>query len=134
MKCGTLRDALTRGDAPSPQMRSHLEGCDRCRKFAEAWGSAREGLRRHRHDHAPDPSFSARVLAALPPRRERDAADALGWAALRLLPATLALLAILGGWSLVGAPEPAAVQETGTQDLLAWVVEDGFPQSGESIP
>jgi len=131
MRCRTIQSRLTQGEeAPSaagphlgPQLRSHLETCSSCREFAARLKSARSALRQHDHEHEPDAGFSARVLRRLP-SRERSAPDALGWAAWRLLPAALALVLALGGWSLVTSPSPTdLLAESASQDILSWVIE-----------
>lgn len=91
---------------------------------------ARAWLRAHRSDAVPDAGFAARVASRL----ERRPEDELGPAALRLLPAALALTAAVGAVAVVRALDaPAttaeAATDTGTaeaaaptEDLLAWVL------------
>ena len=94
MRCGEVRQRLmedARGATPADVER-HLDTCAVCAAFARRLEATRAGLRAHRTDHLPDPAFAARVTAALPGTTE-----VLGWAALRLLPAAIAL-ALLCGW------------------------------------
>ena len=123
MRCRTVQNRLTTGETPSAELQSHVAACDACERFAARLEVAHRILRDHDHDHAPDAMFSARVLQRLP-SRERSVPEALGWAASRLLPATLALLLALGSWSLLSSPSPTdLVAENTSQDLLAWVIE-----------
>ena len=107
MRCAEARrlamDNAARQDAAA--LASHLAGCADCRAFAAQLDEVRAGLRAHRFDHQPDPAFAARVTAALPGTTEL-----LGWAALRLLPAALAL-ALLCSWY-------GATRGPGVTDLL----------------
>jgi hypothetical protein len=80
---------------------------------------ARLYFERHHANAAPDAGFVARVASRL----TNDPAVALGWAAMRLLPASLLLVAILGYVSLrmIGASQtaPAAGND---DDVIAWVL------------
>ncbi len=84
-----------------------------------------EFVRRYlRQRHAkvePDPAFAERVLARL----ARRPAELMGLAALRLLPATLALVMVLAWLSIrAGADsQPTAPQTTG-DDMIGWLIED----------
>lgn len=91
MRCAEARSLMfDPANEPSPGLSSHLAECARCAALGARLASARAGLREHRGDHLPDPAFSARVVAALP-----DTTQLLGWAALRLIPAGLALALLL---------------------------------------
>jgi hypothetical protein len=107
MRCAEARDQIFAAAAStrSPDLAAHLEGCARCAAIAGRLSSVQQGLRERRAEHLPDPAFSARVLAALP-----DTTQLLGWAALRLLPAGLAL-ALLCSWY-------GATRGPGLTDLL----------------
>jgi len=121
MNCREARDLLT---SPTPPSRSatlgeHLKDCGSCGRYAARLAAAREMLREHGAQVEPGAGFAARVTAALPSTPEL-----LGWAALRLLPATLALAVVLAGWCLVAAPSPGALLEEGpSDDLLAWTLD-----------
>lgn len=79
----------------------------------------RRVLRGHHAGIEPDPGFAARVVARLPA-----AADPLRWAALRLLPAGLALALVLG--ILVWRELPAAgAAPASVDELAAWMVDPG---------
>lgn len=79
----------------------------------------RRALREHHARVEPDPGFAARVVARLPA-----APDPLRWAAVRLLPAGLALALLLA--LMVWRELPAAAAAPATVDeLAAWMVEPG---------
>jgi hypothetical protein len=90
MSCETVRDLLLRGAAEDLVCIGHLEACVRCAEFARRLAEVREALRLPGSPAEPDSAFAARVVARLPASR-----DMLGWAALRALPAALALAAAL---------------------------------------
>lgn len=122
--CGRARRELLRGvDRVSGATARHLETCPGCAGFAARFSAAREHLAAHRAPAVPDAGFAARVAAALPARR---AADAMSWAALRLLPAAVALALVLGVWSWIATSSPASLAEPApTDDVLSWVLENG---------
>jgi hypothetical protein len=125
MNCKKARKRLVRGASRGahPALLSHLESCPSCGSFAARLAEARQALKDHWHVHEPPASFARRVVANLP-RRQADPFDVLGWAAVRLLPATLLLLVLLGSWSLVAAPSPTdLLADGGSQDVLTWVWE-----------
>jgi hypothetical protein len=80
----------------------------------------RRQLRDHRLDVEPDPGFAARVIARLPSGPE----DAIGRAALRLLPATLALAVLLAllAWNVAPDPQSLLVVSP-TENPLIWIVD-----------
>ena len=80
---------------------------------------SRQLFRDHRSEFTPDAGFAARVDARLPLERE----DPLSWAAVRVVPVTLALLAVLA-WFSWTAPVPTTELASPTDDLLSWVIED----------
>ena len=126
MSCGELRDRLTRNaDARrDPSHERHLEQCAACRTYAERLGTARQLLRAHHANLEPDASFNSRVIARLP----NSPTEALGWAAVRFLPATLALALVLVWFTLQATPQPteaADVTLAPTEDLLSWVIDPG---------
>jgi hypothetical protein len=101
-------------------VRAHLGSCSDCREFAQRLGLAQEALREHHGRHRPDAYFAQRVTASLP-----EAPDLIGWAAMRLLPATLAAALVLSVWCWAATPGPTSlVEESPTDDLLAWVIEE----------
>jgi len=123
MSCGKLRDHLTAAEGgPLPEaLREHLGDCVRCRRYAERMEAARAILREHRAEVEPDPGFAARVASRLhePPT------EMLGWAAQRLLPATLALLVLLT-WFAFGASRDTLQSDeevAPTEDLFSWVLD-----------
>lgn len=78
---------------------------------------AKRALRDHHAGVEPDPGFVTRVKARLPV-----ALDPLRWAAVRLLPAGLALALVLG--MLVWRELPASgTAPTSVDELAAWMVD-----------
>ena len=123
MNCEQLRNRLMDGGAAplAEGGRNHLERCDGCRRFAARLQSARRFMREHHGGVEPDGAFAARVAARL----ERDPAEMLGWAASRLLPATLALVLVLAWFAFRAGPatETAYEELAPTDDLLSWVLD-----------
>jgi len=99
------------------ELESHPEGCAECARFAARLAAAREALRGHHANVEPDAGFAARVAVRL----RRDPAVDLGNAALRLLPVTLMLLAVLAWIAFRSEPLPA---DSSSEDVLGWVVAD----------
>jgi len=87
---------------------------------------ARAYFRDHHAGVEPDAGFADRVTARL----DHTSSELLGWAAWRLLPATVVLTALLLFLSLrADAPSPTvALQDTADDDLLTWVLEE--PENG----
>ena len=120
MRCRRARDLMTRQPDVGPELARHLASCPECERFAERWTAVREGLRGRRTTVTPDGGFAARVTARLGPP-----ADPFVWAAWRLMPATLALTLVLGGWCLLRTPAPASLaDELADGDLLTWVTSE----------
>jgi len=120
MDCSELRAQLTDARAPAGEIAEHLAACAACARFAERLSLARELLSADRADARPDAHFAERVRARLV---VEPAAD-LGWAALRVLPATLALLLILAWLSFQATSRvEASVETSPTEDLLTWTLE-----------
>ena len=124
MRCRRARELLTRVDPPvgsaDARLTRHLVSCPECERFAARWAAVREGLAAHRAAVTPDAGFAARVTARL-----GAPADPFVWAARRLLPATLALTLVLGGWALLRTPAPASLaDELADGDLLTWVASE----------
>jgi|CXWL01.1.fsa_nt_gi hypothetical protein len=115
--CRQLRDRLLAGaaapDAASAGAAAHLDGCAECQAFAGRLVATRSILSTRRAEVEPTPSFAPRVVAALP-----DTTELLGWAALRLLPAALALALGLTCFGLLQAPSPTALLNDPSADLL----------------
>ena len=126
MRCDDARSRLvtdvgaTRADAVA----AHLDGCPSCAAFARHLLETRSALRAHRVDHLPDAAFAARVVARLPGPTE-----ALGWAALRLLPAAvaLALLCTWYGATRGGGDLTALLLRPDDPRLLAYLTLGGEP-------
>lgn len=127
MSCKKTRDQLMSSTA-GDRAQDHLRSCPACREFAGRLELTRQTLEEHHGNHQPDPLFAQRVTAALP-----DAPDMLGWAAMRLLPATLAAALVLSAWCWIATPGPGSlvdslaesvVEEAPSDDLLAWVLEE----------
>jgi hypothetical protein len=117
MNCRRARKLLTDGPGAQPALTRHLASCPQCERFAERWTAVRDGLQGHLITVTPDAGFAARVTARL-----GAPADPLVWAAQRLLPVTLALTLVLGGWCLLRTPAPSSLaDELADGDLLAWV-------------
>jgi predicted anti-sigma-YlaC factor YlaD len=123
MSCGRLRDQLTAsGGGPLPEAaRRHLRDCAPCRRYAERMESARAILRDHRAEVEPDPGFAVRVAARL----QEPPSEMLGWAAQRLLPATLALLLVLAWFAFSATPDSVqtSTEPAPTEDLFTWVLD-----------
>ena len=123
MNCNDLRHRLTGRDAVAHAggaIREHLSGCPACAVFARRLDAARQLFGRQHVGIDPDAGFAARVIAALPRR-----GGVLEWAALKLLPAALALAMILAGWVLVeGRGNGSLPEQSPTDDLLGWVLEN----------
>ena len=126
MNCNDARNTLTLGrDAQERDgLDAHLAGCSGCRDYAARVRTAQRMFREHHGDVLPDAGFAARVVSRLPD----PASEMLGWAALRLIPATLVLALVLA-WFALDTTATTIVEETTapTDDLVSWIVE----QSGE---
>ena len=123
MSCSVVRARLlaTSGVA-AERDRAHVEGCQACRRFVRRLEAVEALLGERPAEITPDPAFAARVLDRLPAAP----ADEIGRAALRLLPAALALALVLAGWCLLATPAPRSLlaPESPTEDLVAWVIDD----------
>jgi len=109
MRCADVRRMLMDGTvatsaARATELDAHLAGCADCRAFAARREAVRAGLRAHQFEHVPDAAFAARVTAALPGPTE-----VLGWAAMRLLPAALALALLVSWYGATRGPSVADV-------------------------
>lgn len=122
MNCRMVREQLTATEsALRARLDEHLADCESCARYAERLDQARMHFREHLTEVEPDGAFAARVVTRL------DApGDVLGWAAMRLLPGTLALLLVLVVlvFATTGLPS-MPVTEAPTDDLLAWLTVNG---------
>jgi hypothetical protein len=127
MRCRTLRSDCSSGELAlrDPRAVEHVRECADCRAFLARLETAREVLATPLCDARPDAGFAARVAARLP-----RPVEILGMAALRLLPAAVALLLALAAYGQ-GQPPSAAdlwLLEPSSGQLLAWsVLADGEP-------
>ena len=89
-----------------------------CAALSFRLDEVRGALRRRHADASPDPRFATRVAGSV----TDEAGHQLGWAALRLLPGTLALVALLSwfAWRSDVPPGPLPAPAP-TEDLLNWV-------------
>ncbi len=121
MHCAQVQERLAdaRADTPSARVLAHLAECPGCARFADRLHMAKELLRDHHAGAEPDAGFSARVVAALP----SSSSEVLGWAAVRLLPVTLALALVLTVWALAVTPSPTSlVDQSADEDLWSWIL------------
>lgn len=120
MNCKKVRQLLSKESAlDGRDLDRHLSRCQACSTFAERLELTREALRTHHAGAEPDSAFAARVVARLPRR-----APIIGWAAMRLLPITTALLFVLSAWVWLGTETPSELMASApTEDLVGWVLE-----------
>jgi hypothetical protein len=122
--CRDVRDRLAaRAVEPEGPVALHLSDCGACARFAERLRVARGLFREHHAGIEPDGQFAGRVVARL----DGEPVSPLGWAAVRVLPATLALLVVLAwlSWSVVPNSTASQTVVSPTEDLLTWVLEPG---------
>ncbi len=123
MNCDDIRTRLTastRSESAPALIGRHLAQCPACAAFARRVADAQQALNRHHAGIEPDAGFAARVVAALP-----QPPAPLTWAAMRLLPAALALVLVLAGWVLIDTSRPSTVaDQSPTDDVLGWVLHD----------
>jgi hypothetical protein len=114
------RDARRRLDDPTevsdPRVQTHLLHYAPCARLAARMEEVRAALRNHHAGVSPDPRFVARVAGNL----TNDAGEQLGWAALRLLPGTVALALVLF-WFAWRSDVPVTPLAAPTDNLLVWV-------------
>lgn len=121
MNCAQVRKRLAEEQARTPdaEVLEHLGECPGCARFAERLQLAEQLFRDHHSGTKPDAGFATRVVAALP----ASSSDLLGWAAIRLLPATLALALVLTVWALAATPSPTSLlEQSGDEDLWSWIL------------
>ena len=121
MNCHDARNRLTAGAGePKGAIAEHLKACPACARFGGRMRVARELFREHHGNIEPDAHFAGKIAARL----SSEPASRLGWAAVRLLPATIALLLVLAWVSWQGTPDPASLfSESPTDNLLTWVLD-----------
>ncbi len=122
--CRQARDELLRPHGErrisARRLEVHLGECSACARFAARAEQATRLLEERSSTPIADDGFAHRVMGALPATGE----DVFAWAALRALPAALALALLLGAWSWSATGSPTAViEESPTDDLVAWVLE-----------
>jgi predicted anti-sigma-YlaC factor YlaD len=131
MKCRRARALLHASEpqgshaAASGGLRRHLAECGDCSRHSERLEELYRALGEHRASVSPATGFAARVRSRLP---QQD--DALGWAALRLLPATVGLVLFL---SWLNWQQSAIADETigdPTNAVLTWVLEPAIGENG----
>ena len=111
---------MTSGIAEALEVSEHLDRCDACARYAARIGIARQLFREHHGNVEPDEHFAGRVFARL----RGQPVSTLGWAAVRVLPATLALLLVLAWLSWQAIPDPASsFLASPTEDPLGWVLD-----------
>ena len=119
-ECKEVRERLTstRGSG----MEAHLDDCPSCRRYAARLQEARSYFEAHHGGAEPDPVFALRVAERLNGRP----VAALGWAAWRLIPASLVLALVLAWFAFQAAPPYVESSDTlaPTEDLIGWLLED----------
>jgi hypothetical protein len=138
VRCAEIRDRLsTRQGEGSPGRReprwdaeiaAHRESCAACARYAARLDQARAIFARE-SEITPGPGFARRVVARLP-----SSAQVLGWAALRALPAAIALALAIGLFGLFQAPSaesPLLEDDTSSEVLLTYAA---MPPEGQVTP
>jgi len=129
MSCGAVERELTAckaGEPTSNATRRHLDGCPHCARFDRRLRSVELAMREHRSRTTAPPGFATAVGRLLPQDR-----DLIGWAALRLLPATIGLLLLLSWLNLQQARTAGSETSDPTEAVLSWVLEPTM-SSGDS--
>ena len=122
--CNEVRKKLVEvAEPPRPELAEHLAGCVTCAWFAARLAHARRALREHHAGVEPDAGFVARVVSRL-----GRPADLVGFAALRLLPAAIALALVLGVLvqmrpTVAEETTASVTEESAGDDLLVWLAE-----------
>lgn len=123
-ECGKVRQSLIEVglERSTEPVREHLAQCADCTRFGEKLALAEGLLSDAGATVEPDAGFTARVRMALPSNSGNF--GTMGWAAVRLLPATLALALVLTGWSLLMTQSPESLLiESPSESLLTWVLD-----------
>ena len=118
MNCRRTRRSLTRSGAADTSVRRHLEACDDCARFERRLAAVERSLADRRTRVIPPAGFAERVRARLP-----QSDDLLGWAALRVLPATLVLIVLLSWLNLRGVESVGEDAVDPTDAMLTWVLD-----------
>ncbi len=86
--------------------------------------AAKRYFRDHHAEIEPDPGFAVRVAVRL----HRPPEEMLAWAAIKMLPAALALVFVMAWIAIQIEPSTettvAVTAEQTTEDLLGWVLEE----------
>ncbi len=118
MNCRSARDTLIATDGTDPVALRHAEGCPACARFVGRLEAAHE-LLGERSEISPPPGFALRVRERL-----ETSEDLLGWAALRLLPATLALALVLS-WLSLRETDPLTTETSDPETaVVSWLLDD----------
>lgn len=128
MDCSTARDCLVR-DEPGADLSEHVKGCPACATFSHRLELAREALRDSGAPLEADPGFALRVVERLP-----RPAEVLGWAALRALPAAVAMALALAWLGLTQIPSPAALLSSEPSPDLLFTYTALAPLAQEGAP
>ena len=128
MSCKKIEERLLDDDQAflDRAVREHLKDCPACSTYAARLDLARQLLGEHHAGVEPDAGFAARVVAALP-----GTPGLVSRAAMKLLPAALALVLVLAGWCLIDTHGPADLLEQArtsgeqapTDEPLSWALE-----------
>lgn len=120
MNCRVVRDRLQAPAERGSDVEEHLRECSACARYSERLVLAHRALRAHRGDFQPDGDFARRAVARL----SNEPAELLGWAALRLLPASLVLLLVLAWFAAQVSPDfsGGSTAQAG-DDPLIWLLE-----------
>jgi hypothetical protein len=121
MRCTEIRDQVIRqgGEAPAAgplgaEIAAHLGSCAACARYAARLAEARTLLARE-GGFLPDAGFARRVIARLP-----SSAQVLGWAALRALPAAIAIALAIGAFGVLQTPsaESSLLNDDASPEVL----------------
>ncbi len=118
MNCRQARKLLTHSMGANAQARRHAASCGACSRFATRLKEIDRALVAPRSEISPPPGFARRVRSRLAPTE-----DLIGWAALRLLPATLAVVLLLSWLNLRGESVQNAAAENPTDAVVSWMLD-----------
>jgi predicted anti-sigma-YlaC factor YlaD len=108
------------GVKSSAALSEHLADCEDCRNLKAALDATGSMLRSRHAGVVPDGAFATRVRARL----QREPAQVLATAALRLLPVTVLLLLLISWLAFTATPQAEFGDSAApTEDVLAWVLE-----------
>lgn len=120
MNCHELRESLLtpNGADRRAEVEAHIGNCPDCARYAARFRQVLRILQDRHAEVEPGPEFVSRVVSQF----ATQPVEILGWAAWRLIPATLALVAALFWWTVQTTPDPAALlAESPTEDVLTWI-------------